>query len=493
MAKKGKTFDPRKYMEQAIEVMPKSVPELREDGKIVPHVGAVLLFPDGSIKVAARGELRDGEHAEYTLLERKCLSLNLDNCILFVTLEPCVKRNDPKQGCSKRIVKSRIKKGYIGVQDPDPTVSGDGIRYLESCGVEVKMFDRDLQNKIEKIIPDYLEQANQRVSGLVKEIEIPNIRKSVKNTNVNDLSVDAIEKFIKEAKLPFKFNSIEFYNYLVNLGVLVLDEKEKKKKLTGIGYLLFSKTPGIKYPQSVIRAHIEYGKEKIESIDFDEPLVLLPNLIEKWLNKVLPFHKDTSKFKRKDLSDFPISVIREAVINAIIHRDYEIEQANIGIEIDNSKIVINSPGPPIKPITIEQLNNFNAPSLSRNKAIMYVYSKMNYVEGKKFGMKTFKLMNENYGLPLPHYKFNEPILSLTFARSVEKLKEIDKMLSSLTLKEIAGYEFIRSKNKITKKEYAEKLGYSDRQAERHLKKFLDLSLITRISSGPSTFYKVIGK
>lgn len=71
-------FDPRKVMEVAIGAMRQSVHEPREDDKADPLVGAVLYKPDGTIETACRGELRFGDHAEYTLLERKNRSSRLD-------------------------------------------------------------------------------------------------------------------------------------------------------------------------------------------------------------------------------------------------------------------------------------------------------------------------------------------------------------------------------------------------------------------------------
>ena len=61
----------------AIDVMRKSIAEPRTDGKVNPKVGAVLLFPDGTVEKAHRGELRDGDHAEFTLIERKCADKDL--------------------------------------------------------------------------------------------------------------------------------------------------------------------------------------------------------------------------------------------------------------------------------------------------------------------------------------------------------------------------------------------------------------------------------
>jgi len=58
--------------------------------------------------------------------------------------------------------------------------------------------------------------------------------------------------------------------------------------------------------------------------------------------------------------------LREAVLNAVIHRDYSREDAQIRISIDEDKIEILSPGSPTPPISIQQLRDFSAPTLRRN-------------------------------------------------------------------------------------------------------------------------------
>jgi len=55
-----------------------------------------------------------------------------------------------------------------------------------------------------------------------------------------------------------------------------------------------------------------------------------------------------------------------------------------------------------------------------------------------------------------------------------------------------GYEFIKSREKVTRIEYQEHFGYnSDKKAERHLKKMVDFQLISRRGRGPSTYYEII--
>jgi ATP-dependent DNA helicase RecG len=149
-------------MEQAIEVMLQSVPERRPDGSPSPKVGALLVRPDGSIMTAARGELREGNHAEFILLERKCLGECLDGCILFTTLEPCLNRNHPKRGCARHIVSARIREVYVGVEDDNPAVRGKGIEHLRRHGVTIHLFDRDLQEVILKENAEFLKWARKQ-------------------------------------------------------------------------------------------------------------------------------------------------------------------------------------------------------------------------------------------------------------------------------------------------------------------------------------------
>ena len=110
-------LDVRRMMEKAIDMMKNSIDEPRADKKASPLVGAVLVKPDGTVDAAFRGELRHGDHAEYTLLERKHRDERLDASMLFTTLEPCApgSRKHPKLACAERIVNARIAEVWVGV------------------------------------------------------------------------------------------------------------------------------------------------------------------------------------------------------------------------------------------------------------------------------------------------------------------------------------------------------------------------------------------
>lgn len=149
----AKTPDVERYfMQRAIELAGKSA---IEDGKISPKVGA-LVVQNGQIAGEAwRGEMGKGEHAEYTLLERKLAGVNLKGATLYTTLEPCTLRHDPKLPCAKRIIARKISKVVIGVLDPNRAIQGEGEQMLLDAGIDVQRFQPDLMRDIARLNHDF--------------------------------------------------------------------------------------------------------------------------------------------------------------------------------------------------------------------------------------------------------------------------------------------------------------------------------------------------
>ncbi len=490
----------RKFMELSVEVMKNSIQEKRPDEKPSPFVGAVMVREDMSVVTAYRGELREGDHAEFTLLERKCRSENVEGNVLFATLEPCAPgaRHFPKLGCAERIVNARIGKVYIGIEDPDPTVCRKGIQYLLDNGVDVEMYPRDLQAVIEECNKDFLRAAMERArlaeEEESKEVILSETERGVEKVLLQDLSEEQVITFMEKAELG-DYHTSEGLRELLQLGLIDTKQNDKGETIyvpTGIGLLLFGKKPELVYNNAVIRAtyRTKSKKEDIETID--GPLVEQPDKIYKWYKDRLGRQIDRSEPGRKYLYDYPIEVINELMKNAILHRDYDIKGAPIYIEINDDAIIIKSPGYAVAPIKFGQIANFNAPSLSRNPKIMFVFDALDLAEQRGLGFMTVRELPEKHNIPLPLVSYEEPYLVFTLPRNAAAVNKVDDTLAELDEGEIRMLNFFRLNDSraFAKSEVVEKLGIYPRTAERELKHLVDLDLLIREGVGRSTAYRI---
>jgi ATP-dependent DNA helicase RecG len=490
-------LDPRKLMKQAIGIMHQSVSEPRADGKASPLVGAVLWKPDGTVESACRGELRYGDHAEYGLLERKNRHSKLDGSVLFATLEPCApnSRRYPKLGCAERIVFARIKEVWIGVEDPDPTVDRKGIKYLQDSGVTVHMFDRDLQEEIQKANKAFIEQALERAAAAREEkkpksITLSPLDNAFPTAEMKDFSTEAMEQYRTIANISDTVGSPAFNRRLLRQGLL--KQENGLSTPTGFGLLLFGREPRTAMPQAGLLGTIHFADGTEEPKDFDGPQVLAPEQALQWLRDKLPNPIERSAARRLQANAALFELVREGVVNALVHRDYAIEGAKCQLIVTPDTITVKSPGKPVDPITLEQMQSLNAPMLSRNPVLHYVFARMELAEERGLGLKSMKTRAEAAGLPLPRYAWEAPYLELTLYRSpVAAVRGLgDEVSEGLSKAERMGWEWLATKQIVTSVEYTAAMRIPNRTALNHLKHFSELGLVRKLGSGPATRYEV---
>ena len=107
---------------------------------------------------------------------------------------------------------------------------------------------------------------------------------------------------------------------------------------------------------------------------------------------------------RKDRTEYPINAIREAVLNAVIHRDYSIYTEGTPVQIDffADRLEIHSPGSLYGRMTVEQLG-VARPDL-RNPALAVMAEELTGAENRYSGIPTIRRAMADYGLPEPVFE-----------------------------------------------------------------------------------------
>lgn len=204
----------------------------------------------------------------------------------------------------------------------------------------------------------------------------------------------------------------------------------------------------------------------------------------------LPNPIKRSGAQRVEVNEALFELVREGVVNALVHRDYKIKGAKCQLSVTPDAIVVKSPGGPIEPIILEQLQSFNAPMISRNPRLHAVFSKMELAEERGLGLKSMMTRASDAGLPLPTYAWEDPYLVLTLYRSGKGAVRAlgTNVLERLNADAKETWQVILSKQPMTSAEVMTVTGFDERKAQRVLRKLMDEGLVHRIGKGRATQY-----
>ena len=90
--------------------------------------------------------------------------------------------------------------------------------------------------------------------------------------------------------------------------------------------------------------------------------------------------------KRLEMPDYPIETVREALVNAIIHRDYQIVGSEIHVDIFDDRLEITSPGGMMDGSFIQNLDITKVSSMRRNRIISDIFSRLHFMERRGSGL-----------------------------------------------------------------------------------------------------------
>ncbi len=205
----------------------------------------------------------------------------------------------------------------------------------------------------------------------------------VVNTNVKDLDLSNIGTYYQiYYNIPFTaLESVEQENILQNADILT--EYEGKFVTTVGGLLLFGKEPQRRLPQAAITFAVFKGTEiTADLINKKEISGTLPEIIDKTVGLIqlfLPVSSHIEGNKRQENILIPLKVIREAIVNAVAHRDYSLSSRKITVYLFQNRLEITSPGQLPNSLTLNKIRYGN--SAPRNIFLVKYLDNLRYFDG----------------------------------------------------------------------------------------------------------------
>jgi len=296
----------------------------------------------------------------------------------------------------------------------------------------------------------------------------------------------AIEDFQRSAfnskRLPFIKEEQDLVGILDNL--LLMENGAFKRS----AILLFGKTPNRFY----VNAYVKIGRfgrsdddlryqEIVEGNAFGLAEKVLQVLDQKFL--ISPIVYDG--IKRIEKWEYPYKAIREAIINAIVHRDYS--GAPIQISVYDDKIIIWNEGRLPDGMQIEDLKVKHS-SRPHNPILADVFFKGGLIEA--WGRGTISIVNECImaGLPEPCFKAEFGGISVTLYKDIFTEKYLKEL--GLNDRQVKAVIYIKENDQISNSIYQKICDTSERTASRDLEKLTEMKVLVRIGEKKGTKYKL---
>lgn len=190
--------------------------------------------------------------------------------------------------------------------------------------------------------------------------------------------------------------------------------------------------------------------------------------------------------QRKEIWEIPETVFKEAIINALAHRDYYEKGARITIELFSDRVEISNPGGLVSGIP---RNEFGKRSLSRNPLIFGLFERIRMVEQIGSGVNRMNDLMIEADLTPPEFTM-EGMFTVTLRRPFDFKKWVDRWVEKLTDNRIKILEEVHKNNRITKKELEQNVGISASAIDNNINILKELGLIEREGSDRSGYWKI---
>ncbi len=298
---------------------------------------------------------------------------------------------------------------------------------------------------------------------------------AVEKFTIDEINLETIEKFKMWTKKRAPFIEKEENLKILLERLNLYDGKYLKRAAV----LLFGKNPQ-KY---FIQSHSKIGKflsdselltsDIIEGNLFEQLEKIIDILRAKYLHSYISY----DGLNRVETLEYPYEAVREAVINALIHRDYT-DTTVLQIRVYEEKIVFSNGATLSTEVPIEKFKE-NHISKPFNPIIANMFYKAGFVES--WGKGTNNMVDDclKMGLVEPEYNYTFASVQVTFYKTTQKTTK-EKIV-----------ELLSENKKFTREDLALQIGVSANAIKQHLAQLQSKELIKRVGGRKDGYWEVL--
>ena len=305
----------------------------------------------------------------------------------------------------------------------------------------------------------------------------------------DDLNPDTIREYLemRERRGAAKVDDLD--QLLFEIGTT-----DREGNPTVVGMLLFGKNPQAFFPQSGV-VFVKFPGTEPRGMDGgigygrrDELTGPLARIVERAWNVVFEEMRvgaTVSQLEREELTEYPRFAVREALVNAVAHRDYRITGRRIEIRMYADRLEIISPGGLPGYMTVDNLVEEH---FSRNPRLVSGLYQWGYIEELGLGIDQMIEDMVQAGQEPPQFNAMPHSFTVTLNNKRERAP-IPKWTHNMNERQTRALAYIRENGSITSREYQQICpSVSAETLRRDLVDLVDRGLLLKIGSKKGTNY-----
>ena len=320
-----------------------------------------------------------------------------------------------------------------------------------------------------------------------------------RKANLSDLSEQLIADYVRRREeTSGQSLGLSREEMLHSLGCLSREGTQSGP--TNAGVMLFAEDPQRFIGQAEVACVRFKGTDVISYIDRRDlrgPLYQLVDEAEQFIYRHMKIGRRIEGFAGVEYREYPQAAVREAIVNAVVHRDYSRRGQRIRIFMFDDRIEVYSPGPLPPGVSLEKMRRLEAQSVLRNPIIVGVFRDLGsrYVERLGTGIRRMAQAMEEHGLPRPRFEVVGSEFRVTLTgpgeRFMAEAATRPAWAESLNERQVEAVLYVGEHGRITNREYRDLTGVSRRWATKELQEMVDLEILAVQGTGRATRYVLV--